>query len=105
MIALLALSQGCPVAIAYAVRHGAGLAFDLVRRLCDGGNKRSTLTATSRERLAAMNTLVRQGWGADNPAFRQIFTSLLMANKDQADALNELQRLSASHALRAIWKR
>ena len=45
-----------------------------------------------------MNTLVKQGWGADNPAFRQIFTSLLMptANKDQADAFNELQRLSAS---------
>ena len=45
-----------------------------------------------------MNTLVKQGWGADNPAFRQIFTSLMMpaANKDQADAFNELQRLSAS---------
>jgi pimeloyl-ACP methyl ester carboxylesterase len=45
-----------------------------------------------------MNTLVRQGWGADNPAFRQIFTSLLMptANKDQGNAFNELQRLSAS---------
>jgi pimeloyl-ACP methyl ester carboxylesterase len=76
----------------------AGLAFDLVRRLCDGANKRSTLTAAGRERLAAMNTLVKQGWGADNPAFRQMFTSLLMptANKDQTDAFNELQRLSAS---------
>jgi pimeloyl-ACP methyl ester carboxylesterase len=42
-----------------------------------------------------MNTLVKQGWGADNPAFRQMFTSLLMptANKEQADAFNELQRL------------
>ena len=63
-----------------------------------GANKRPGLTATGRERLAAMNTLVKQGWGADNPAFRQIFTSLLMptANKNQADAFNELQRLSAS---------
>ena len=43
-------------------------------------------------------TLVKQGWGADNPAFRQIFTSLMIpaATKDQADAFNELQRLSAS---------
>src|SRR4029077_19598102 len=35
---------------------------------------------------------------ADNPAFRQMFTSLLIptADKDEADAFNELQRLSAS---------
>ena len=45
-----------------------------------------------------MKTLVKQGWGADNPAFRQIFTSLMMpaATKDQMDAFNELQRLSGS---------
>jgi hypothetical protein len=45
-----------------------------------------------------MNTLVKQGWGADNPAFRQRFTSLLMptATKPQAEAFNEPQRLSAS---------
>jgi pimeloyl-ACP methyl ester carboxylesterase len=45
-----------------------------------------------------MNTLIKQGWGADNPAFRQIFTSLLIptATKEQGGAFNELQRLSAS---------
>ena len=45
-----------------------------------------------------MKTLVKQGWGKDNPAFRQIFTSLLIptATKDQTDAFNELQRLSGS---------
>ena len=45
-----------------------------------------------------MKTLVKQGWGADNPAFRQIFTSLIIpaATKDQTDAFNELQRLSGS---------
>jgi pimeloyl-ACP methyl ester carboxylesterase len=55
------------------------------------------LTAADRERFAAMNTLVKQGWGADNSAYRQIFTSLMMpaATKDQPDAFNEL-RLSGS---------
>ena len=96
---LFGFSQGCPVAIAYAVRHPERVShLILYGGFATGTNKRSTLTATGRERLAAMNTLVKQGWGADNPAFRQIFTSLLIptANKDQADAFNELQRLSAS---------
>ena len=63
-----------------------------------GTNKRPDVTAADRERFAAMKTLVKQGWGADNPAFRQIFTSMMMptATKDQEDAFNELQRLSGS---------
>ena len=96
---LLGFSQGCPVAITYAAGHPERVShLILYGGFATGANKRSTLTATGRERLAAMNTLVKQGWGADNPAFRQMFTSLLMptANKDQADAFNELQRLSAS---------
>ena len=96
---LLGFSQGCAVSIAYAVRHP-----DRVSRLillggfAVGANKLPNVTATDRERFAAMKTLVKQGWGADNPAFRQIFTSLMMpgATKEQSDAFNELQRLSAS---------
>ena len=96
---LFGFSQGCPVAIAYAARHPERIShLILYGGFATGALRRPGLTATGRERLAAMNTLVKQGWGADNPAFRQIFTSLLMpaANKDQADAFNELQRLSAS---------
>jgi class 3 adenylate cyclase/pimeloyl-ACP methyl ester carboxylesterase len=96
---LFGFSQGCPVAIAYAARHPERVShLILYGGFAAGALRRPGLTATGRERLAAMNTLVKQGWGADNPAFRQIFTSLLMpaANKDQADAFNELQRLSAS---------
>ncbi len=61
-------------------------------------SKRPNVTAADRESFAAMRTLVKQGWGSNNPAFRQIFTSLMMpgATKDQMDAFNELQRLSAS---------
>jgi class 3 adenylate cyclase/pimeloyl-ACP methyl ester carboxylesterase len=96
---LLGLSQGCPVAIAYAVRHPERVShLILYGGFATGANKRPGVTAAGRERLAAMNTLVKQGWGADNPAFRQMFTSLLIpaADKDQVDAFNELQRLSAS---------
>jgi pimeloyl-ACP methyl ester carboxylesterase len=63
-----------------------------------GQNKHENLTADARERFAAMKTLVRQGWGADNPTFRQLFTTSLMptATKEQMEAFNELQRLSGS---------
>jgi pimeloyl-ACP methyl ester carboxylesterase len=52
------------------------------------------------EAIAAMRTLARVGWGADNPAFRQMFTTQFMpdATKEQADSFNELQRRSASAA-------
>ena len=45
-----------------------------------------------------MLTLVRQGWGSDVPAYRQLFTSLFMpdADIDAIRAFNELERVSAS---------
>ena len=96
---LLGFSQGCAVSIAYAVRHPERVArLILFGGFAVGANKLPNVTATDRERFAAMKTLVKQGWGADNSAFRQIFTSLMMpgATKEQSDAFNELQRLSAS---------
>ena len=45
-----------------------------------------------------MLTLMRLGWGQENPAFRQLFTSRFIpgATKEQADWFNELQRISTS---------
>ena len=45
-----------------------------------------------------MLTLMRIGWGSENPAYRQMFTSQFLPDgtKEQFDALNELQRLSTS---------
>jgi pimeloyl-ACP methyl ester carboxylesterase len=45
-----------------------------------------------------MTTLMRLGWGSDDPAFRQLFTSEMIpgATKEQADAFNELQRRTTS---------
>ncbi len=96
---LVGFSQGCAVSIAYAVRHPERVShLILYGGFVVGQSKRPNLTADARERFSAMKTLVKQGWGADNPAFRQLFTSLLMpaATKDQMDAFNELQRLSGS---------
>ena len=45
-----------------------------------------------------MLTLVRLGWGQENPAFRQLFTSQFIpgGTKEQTDWFNELQRISTS---------
>jgi pimeloyl-ACP methyl ester carboxylesterase len=46
----------------------------------------------------AMTTLMRIGWGADNPSFRQMFTARFIpgGTHEQADAFNELQRKTTS---------
>jgi class 3 adenylate cyclase/pimeloyl-ACP methyl ester carboxylesterase len=95
---LLGISQGCAVSIAYAARHP-----ERVKRLVlyggfsTGWAKRSR-SAAEKEQAAAMLTLMRVGWGQQNPAFRQMFTSQFApdATKEQADWFNELQRVSCS---------
>jgi class 3 adenylate cyclase/pimeloyl-ACP methyl ester carboxylesterase len=95
---LLGISQGCAVSIAYVVRHP-----ERVRRLvlyggfAIGWAKRAR-SAADKEQASAMLTLVRLGWGQENPAFRQMFTSQFApdATKEQADWFNDLQRISCS---------
>ena len=96
---ILALSQGCAVAIAFALRQPERVShLVLYGGFAVGRMKRPTNTDADRERFAAMAALMRLGWGGDDPTFRQIFTSQLIptATRQQADAFNELQRKSAS---------
>ena len=90
------MSQGCAVSIAYAVRHPDRVShLVLYGGFALGGKRRSP---QENERRNAMATLMRQGWGADHPAFRQIFTGLMMpgATREQSDSFNELQRRTTS---------
>jgi class 3 adenylate cyclase/pimeloyl-ACP methyl ester carboxylesterase len=96
--ALLGISQGCAVSIAYAVRHPERVShLILYGGYARGWNKRAR-TAADKEEDAAMLTLMRLGWGKENPAFRQLFTSQFMpgGTKEQADWFNELQRITVS---------
>lgn len=56
------------------------------------------MTAAALEQFDAMKTLMKLGWGANEPTFRQLFTASMMpeATKEQIDAFNEAQRISAS---------
>src|SRR5690606_29063173 len=96
---LLGISQGCAVSIAYAVRHP-----ERVERLILYGGYAQGWRArgepaeiTARE---AMRTLVREGWGQENPAFRQLFTTRYIpeGTPEQVQWFNDLQRISTSPA-------
>jgi class 3 adenylate cyclase/pimeloyl-ACP methyl ester carboxylesterase len=95
---LLGISQGCATSIAYAVRHPERVThMILLGGYAVGWAKRARSDA-EKEQGAAMLTLARLGWGQENPAFRQLFTSQFMpgGTKEQIDWFNELQRISTS---------
>jgi DNA-binding winged helix-turn-helix (wHTH) protein/alpha-beta hydrolase superfamily lysophospholipase len=95
--ALLGISQGAPISIAYAVRHPQRVSRLI---LCGGFAKgwRKRGSAADVARAEASITLIREGWGQDNPAARQMFTSLIIpeATLEEMRWLNDLQRVSAS---------
>ena len=96
--ALLGISQGCAISIAYAARHPERLThLVLYGGFALGRNKRAKSEA-EREQEAAMVTLMRLGWGQDDATFRQLFTSQFIpgGTKQQMDWFNELQRISTS---------
>ena len=96
--ALHGLSQGCAVSIAYAVRHPERVSHLVLLGGYPVGWKKRARTTAEKEAGDAMLTLVRLGWGQENPAFRQMFTSQFIpdATKEEADWFNEFQRISCS---------
>ena len=93
---LFCISQGCAVAIAYAVRHPERVSHLILH----GGFAVGPLQRSPEEteRTRAMMQLTRMGWGTDNPAFRQMFTSLFFpdGSKEIFDSFNAMQRACIS---------
>lgn len=95
--ALLGISQGCAVSIAYAVRHPQRVSHLILH----GGYAKGWRVCGSPEMLRrgeALQTLTAVGWGRDSPAIRQLFTSLFVPDgtAEQMAWFNELQRVTAS---------
>ncbi len=94
---LLGISQGAAVAVWYAANFPERV--DRLILYCGfarGFEFRHSPAAM--ERLDAMMTLMRLGWGRNNPAFRQLFTTIFMpdAQPEHMAWFNELQRVSTS---------
>ncbi len=94
---LLGISQGSAISVAYAVRHPERVS----KLVLFGGysrGRRKRGSKVSAEQADAFITMIRHGWGQDNPSFRQLFTSAFMpeATPDQMNWFNELQKVSTS---------
>jgi len=95
---LLGISQGASIAIAYAVAHPervthlvlyGGYARGRLKRSCD---------PALREEAEMLVKLAELGWGKQNPAFRQFFTTQFIpgGTPEQHHWFNELERLTTT---------
>ena len=102
---LLALSQGGPVAIAYAARHPDKVSHLILHGAYARGRFHRMDNPQAEEEAQTLLSLMKLGWGRDNPAFRQVFSTQLMpdATKEQLFWFDELMRvsMSAENAVRA----
>lgn len=94
---LLGISQGASIAIAYALRHPDRVSHLIIH----GGYARGRSHwsgADNRETAATMIKLAELGWGQENPAFRQFFTTQFIPDgtPEQHQWFNELERISTS---------
>jgi class 3 adenylate cyclase/pimeloyl-ACP methyl ester carboxylesterase len=99
---LFGLSQGCAFSVRYAVEHPEKVAgLILVGGYARGACRRDSEAQTAIH--TATNTLIREGWGAPNPAFRNLFTQSMMpdATAEQQSSFDELQRVATSPAMAA----
>ena len=95
--ALIGSSKGGATAMAYAACHPERVSHLI---LCGAYAQGWRVWGNDAEieRREAIITLTRVGWAQDNPAFRQILTSLLLpdATVEEMGSFNDLQRISAS---------
>ena len=95
--ALFGISQGCAVSIAYAVRNPHRVShLVLYGGFARGRRKRNSDAWV--QQADAFDTLMRAGWGRENPAFRQMWTSLFIpgGTAEQMQWYNDLQRITTS---------
>jgi pimeloyl-ACP methyl ester carboxylesterase/DNA-binding CsgD family transcriptional regulator len=101
-VTLLGISQGGAACISYAVRHPDRVAHLLLYGSYARGRMRRGVDAVEREYRAIID-LARVGWGRDNAAFRQVFTSRFIpdATHEQVQWFNELCLKTATGATAA----
>ena len=108
--ALLGMSQGAAIAVAYAAAHPERVSQLILHGGYTRGRLRRNPTPAQREEVELMMKLAELGWGRDNPAFRQFFTVRFIpdGSREQQSWFNELERASTSaenavRFMRVLW--
>ena len=94
--ALLGMSQGGPVAIAYAAKHAERVSQLVLFATYARGRLKRDPSPAAREQAKLMISLIRMGWGRDDPVFRRLYTTLFMpdATADEMAWFDQLQRVT-----------
>ncbi|MFI5415016.1 MAG: alpha/beta fold hydrolase [Candidatus Lutacidiplasmatales archaeon] len=96
--ALLGVSQGGPVSVAYTVRHPERVSHLILYGTYALGWAKRRKDPEAIEIRTAMRQLMKLGWGRDEPTFRQMFTTQFIpgATPEQMRWFNELQKVTCS---------
>lgn len=95
---LLGCCQGSGLAIAYAARHPERVSNLVLYGAFARGRLKRNPSAQDLEEAGMMLKLVELGWGRENPAFRQVYTTLFIpeSTPEQFRWFTDLQRMSTS---------
>lgn len=95
---LFAHSQGAAIGVAYAARHPERVSHLILLGGWARPVMKRDLTPAQIEEMRTLVKLAGIGWGKENPAYRQVFTSLLIPDStpEQAASFNELERMCTS---------
>jgi pimeloyl-ACP methyl ester carboxylesterase/DNA-binding CsgD family transcriptional regulator len=96
--ALLGISHGSSIAIAYALRHPQRVSHLILYGGYARGRFKRTDNPPHVEEAEVLLRLIQHGWGQENDAFRQVYTTLFIpgGSAEQARWFNDLQRLTTS---------
>jgi len=105
--ALLGLSQGGAVAIAYAVAHPERVSHLVLHGAYARGRLVRANTPEMHDEAETMCRLAELGWGKDDPSFRQFFTSQFIpgGTPEQHRWFNEMERISTAPLTAARFMR
>jgi pimeloyl-ACP methyl ester carboxylesterase/DNA-binding CsgD family transcriptional regulator len=103
---LLGSCQGSGLALAYAARHPERVSHLILYGAFARGRLKRNPSPQDIDEAETMLKLVELGWGRDNPAFRQVYTTIFIPDSkpEQLRWFTDLQRMSTSpeNAIRLI---